>query len=174
MYFCSQVVHSSGKTGHNVEYVLKLAAWSRFALPEIIDDHLFQLEEHILSKVSDKKDCPTLHISLWRYCFWVNPSSIWKCRWKNTGSLLMWYVQRLISHSSPATVRASLQNQRMKKRRQRSVRWTTQTAIAENASSASRFEWCYRDLMIWVMIIDNHTKIRILPDKNINYRPKIL
>ena len=51
---CLQVVHSSGKTGHNVEYVLKLAAWSRFALPEIIDDHLFQLEEHILSKVNDK------------------------------------------------------------------------------------------------------------------------
>jgi len=48
-----QVVHSSGKTGHNVEYVLKLAAWSRFALPEIMDDHLFQLEKHILSKVEE-------------------------------------------------------------------------------------------------------------------------
>ena len=48
------MVHSSGRTGHNVEYVLKLAAWSRFALPEIIDHHLFDLEKHILSKVNDK------------------------------------------------------------------------------------------------------------------------
>jgi len=48
-----QVVHSSGNTGHNVEYVLKLAAWSRFALPNIIDDHLFQLEQHILNKVQE-------------------------------------------------------------------------------------------------------------------------
>jgi len=46
-----QVVHSSGKTGHNVEYVLKLAAWSRSVLPDIIDDHLFELEKRIVSKV---------------------------------------------------------------------------------------------------------------------------
>ena len=49
--FGLQVVHSSGKTGHNVEYVLKLAAWSRSALPDIIDEHLYELEKHILSKV---------------------------------------------------------------------------------------------------------------------------
>ena len=57
------MVHSSGNTGHNVEYVLKLAAWSRFALPNIIDDHLFQLEQHILNKVNEMQ----MHLLAYQY-----------------------------------------------------------------------------------------------------------
>jgi len=42
-----QVVHSSGKAGHNVEYVLKIAQWMRHTLPEVMDEHLYALEHHI-------------------------------------------------------------------------------------------------------------------------------
>ena len=37
-----QVVESEGPSGHNVEYVLRLAAWQREALPHIKDDHLYR------------------------------------------------------------------------------------------------------------------------------------
>ena len=46
-----QVVHSSGDSGHNVEYVLKLAIWMRHFLPEVVDDHLYTLEFHIRTLV---------------------------------------------------------------------------------------------------------------------------
>ena len=41
------MVHSSGKAGHNVEYVLKIAQWMRHTLPEVMDEHLYALEHHI-------------------------------------------------------------------------------------------------------------------------------
>ena len=40
-------MHSSGKAGHNVEYVLKIAQWMRHTLPEVMDEHLYALEHHI-------------------------------------------------------------------------------------------------------------------------------
>ena len=42
-----QVVSSSGPSGHNVEYVLRLADWVHQELPEVEDEHLFSIEEEI-------------------------------------------------------------------------------------------------------------------------------
>merc|ERR1712142_120809 len=50
-----QVVHSSGNSGHNVEYVLKIAMWQRHFLPDIQDDHLYTLEHHIRNLVDKEK-----------------------------------------------------------------------------------------------------------------------
>lgn len=43
-----QVVHSKGRSGSNIEYVLKLAEWMRYILPSVSDDHLFDIETQIL------------------------------------------------------------------------------------------------------------------------------
>ena len=43
-----------GKTGHNIEYVLKLAEWARATLPEVKDEHLYGLEEIIRRKAEEK------------------------------------------------------------------------------------------------------------------------
>lgn len=40
----SQIVSSSGPSGHNVEYLLRLAQFMREAIPEADDTHLFTLE----------------------------------------------------------------------------------------------------------------------------------
>ena len=48
-------MNSSGDSGHNVEYVLKLAEWMRAKLPDIHDPHLFTLEELIRAKVEERK-----------------------------------------------------------------------------------------------------------------------
>jgi len=50
-----QVVNSSGDSGHNVEYVLKLADWMKAKLPDVHDPHLFTLEELIRAKVDERK-----------------------------------------------------------------------------------------------------------------------
>ena len=52
-----QVVYSEGNTGHNVEYVLRLAEWIRDTMPDVEDDHLFSLEAHIRQKVVKDKLC---------------------------------------------------------------------------------------------------------------------
>ena len=39
-----QCVDCFGKTGHNIEYVLKLAEWARATFPEVKDEHLYGLE----------------------------------------------------------------------------------------------------------------------------------
>ena len=50
-----QVVHSSGPSGHNVEYVLKTAEWMKENIPGIKDDHLFSIEGHVRRKISEYK-----------------------------------------------------------------------------------------------------------------------
>lgn len=52
-----QVVTCSGNTGHNVEYVLRLADWIRAEMPEAMDDHLFTLEKIVKAKVKSRKLC---------------------------------------------------------------------------------------------------------------------
>lgn len=49
-----QVVNSSGPSGHNVEYVIKLAHWLRKTFPEYWDDHLYSIESHILDEVKQQ------------------------------------------------------------------------------------------------------------------------
>ena len=56
-YFISQVVYSSGNSGHNVEYVLRLADWMRDKLPDIEDDHLYTIESHIRRIIQENNLC---------------------------------------------------------------------------------------------------------------------
>lgn len=49
-----QVVRSTGESGPNTEYVLKLAEWMRSAVPSADDKHLFDIEAEIL-KITSKK-----------------------------------------------------------------------------------------------------------------------
>jgi hypothetical protein len=52
-----QVVTSSGPSGHNVEYVLRLAEWVHSTLPSVHDDHLFSIEVHVKLKVKERNLC---------------------------------------------------------------------------------------------------------------------
>jgi len=52
-----QVVGSTGPSGHNVEYVLKLAQWLRKTFPEVWDDHLYTLETFVLIEVKLQNLC---------------------------------------------------------------------------------------------------------------------
>lgn len=52
-----QVVTSSGPSGHNVEYALRLAEWMHSTLPSVHDDHLFSIEVHVRLKVKERNLC---------------------------------------------------------------------------------------------------------------------
>jgi len=52
-----QVVNATGPAGHNVEYVLRLADWVHETLPEVRDDHLFDIETHVRLKVKERNLC---------------------------------------------------------------------------------------------------------------------
>lgn len=52
-----QIVSSKGATGHNVEYLLRLAIFMREAVPEAEDSHLFTLEILVLNKIKEQKLC---------------------------------------------------------------------------------------------------------------------
>ena len=52
-----QVISSSGPSGHNVEYVLRLADWFHQMLPHVHDDHLFSIEQQIRIKVKERNLC---------------------------------------------------------------------------------------------------------------------
>lgn len=44
----AQIAVSRGKTGHNVEYLLRLAEFMRLSCPEVEDEHLFSIEAALL------------------------------------------------------------------------------------------------------------------------------
>lgn len=46
-----QVVDSCGPSGHNVEYVVKLAMWLRETFPKVWDDHLYTIETYIMLEI---------------------------------------------------------------------------------------------------------------------------
>lgn len=50
-----QICTSHGPSGHNVEYVLRLAQFVRTQIPEVVDGHLFELEERIRREVELRK-----------------------------------------------------------------------------------------------------------------------
>jgi len=50
-----QVVNSCGPSGHNVEYVLKLANWLRLTFPKVFDQHLYLIEHHIRHEIEVQK-----------------------------------------------------------------------------------------------------------------------
>ncbi|KAJ8288867.1 hypothetical protein COCON_G00015260 [Conger conger] len=45
----AQIAICRGKTGHNIEYLLRLVEFMRFYCPEVEDEHLFAIEAAILS-----------------------------------------------------------------------------------------------------------------------------
>lgn len=50
-----QIVSCQGPSGHNVEYVLRLAQYVRTEIPEINDGHLFELERLIHQELEKRK-----------------------------------------------------------------------------------------------------------------------
>ena len=54
-----QVVSSEGPSGHNVEYVLKLAEWLHKAVPDAWDEHLFSIEMEVRRMVAERGLCLT-------------------------------------------------------------------------------------------------------------------
>ncbi|CAH0562152.1 unnamed protein product [Brassicogethes aeneus] len=52
-----QVTESRGPSGHNVEYVVRLANFMREHFPEHPDHHLFELEKDVLAIVGEKNMC---------------------------------------------------------------------------------------------------------------------
>ncbi|XP_077587821.1 glutathione-specific gamma-glutamylcyclotransferase 1-like [Stigmatopora nigra] len=50
-----QIAICSGKTGHNVEYLLKLAEFMHHHCPEVKDDHLFGIEEALFNILENSK-----------------------------------------------------------------------------------------------------------------------
>lgn len=49
----SQIAMCSGSTGHNIEYLVRLADFMRISCPEVEDDHLFSIEAALLNIYSD-------------------------------------------------------------------------------------------------------------------------
>lgn len=47
----AQIAVSQGKTGHNLEYLLRLAEFMRRSCPEVDDSHLFSIEASALALV---------------------------------------------------------------------------------------------------------------------------
>lgn len=45
----AQIATCRGKTGHNIEYLLRLAEFMRLYCPEVEDDHLFSIEAATLA-----------------------------------------------------------------------------------------------------------------------------
>lgn len=45
----AQIIVSSGRAGHNIEYLLRLADFMRYFCPHVEDEHLFSIEEALIS-----------------------------------------------------------------------------------------------------------------------------
>lgn len=52
-----QIFECSGPSGHNVEYLLRLAEFMHRYLPEAHDEHLFTLEILVLSRIKEENMC---------------------------------------------------------------------------------------------------------------------
>lgn len=53
----SQIIDCKGPSGHNVEYVLRLANFMRDHFPNEMDQHLYTLEEELLRKIKCNNLC---------------------------------------------------------------------------------------------------------------------
>uniref|UniRef100_A0A8D0G9C8 Gamma-glutamylcyclotransferase n=1 Tax=Sphenodon punctatus TaxID=8508 RepID=A0A8D0G9C8_SPHPU len=47
----SQIIVSSGCSGHNIEYLLQLADFMRYFCPHVEDEHLFSIEEALIANL---------------------------------------------------------------------------------------------------------------------------
>lgn len=52
-----QVVESSGPSGHNVEYVMRLATFMREEIDGAVDEHLFELEQCVRKMLDRRQIC---------------------------------------------------------------------------------------------------------------------
>jgi glutathione-specific gamma-glutamylcyclotransferase len=52
-----QIVTASGPSGHNVEYLLRLAIFMREEIPGVHDEHLFTLEKLVRDELIKRKMC---------------------------------------------------------------------------------------------------------------------
>ncbi|XP_018795776.1 PREDICTED: glutathione-specific gamma-glutamylcyclotransferase 1 isoform X2 [Bactrocera latifrons] len=50
-----QIVNCRGPSGHNVEYLLRLADFIREEIPDVVDSHLFELEFLVLEKLHKRQ-----------------------------------------------------------------------------------------------------------------------
>ena len=50
----TEIIDSKGPSGHNVEYVLLLSMYLRKHMPHAIDEHLNQIEVHLLNLLSNQ------------------------------------------------------------------------------------------------------------------------
>ncbi|CAL7940556.1 unnamed protein product [Xylocopa violacea] len=55
----TQIFECSGPSGHNVEYLLRLAEFMHRYLPEVHDEHLFTLELLVRSRIKEENMCLT-------------------------------------------------------------------------------------------------------------------
>lgn len=53
----NQIVDCTGNSGHNVEYLLRLAEFVRDNIPEAVDEHLFTLEMLVRITIKERKLC---------------------------------------------------------------------------------------------------------------------
>ena len=58
-HIAKQISECSGPSGHNVEYLLRLAEFMHRYLPEAHDEHLFTLELLVRSRIKEKNMCLT-------------------------------------------------------------------------------------------------------------------
>jgi cation transport protein ChaC len=52
-----QIVECSGPSGHNAEYLLRLANFMHECVPEAVDEHLFTLEFLVKSRIKEQNLC---------------------------------------------------------------------------------------------------------------------
>ncbi|XP_047201294.1 glutathione-specific gamma-glutamylcyclotransferase 1-like isoform X2 [Girardinichthys multiradiatus] len=64
MEIAAQISISSGKTGHNIEYLLRLAEFMRLCCPEVEDEHLFSIEAAVLKIFPRGEITPSAKTSL--------------------------------------------------------------------------------------------------------------
>ena len=50
-----QIANSTGPSGHNAEYLLRLANFMKDEIPDVNDDHLFTLESFVLELLAKSK-----------------------------------------------------------------------------------------------------------------------
>ena len=53
----SQIMECSGPSGHNVEYLLRLAGFMHDSVPDAMDEHLFTLEFLVRSRIKEQNLC---------------------------------------------------------------------------------------------------------------------
>lgn len=55
-----QIANASGPSGHNVEYLVRLAMFMREEIPGVHDEHLFTLEKLVHEELARQKQCISL------------------------------------------------------------------------------------------------------------------